>query len=115
MGSQLIIFFSIVGRREPCGMPSSPGLIFVGLCLARLRSYLPAGGQVVVLGVLLYEKWFLFELCGVFGESEIIDVLRIPRGLVRSSFTFFFLLYSPGQRAQVINFSDFLSFFSSSS
>ena len=77
MRSWLIIFFSIVGRREPCGMHSSPGLVFVGLCLAQLRNYLLADGRVVVLGALLCEKWFLFVLYGVFGESKMLDVSRI--------------------------------------
>jgi hypothetical protein len=27
------------GQQEPCGMPSSIGLVFVGLCHARLRSF----------------------------------------------------------------------------
>jgi hypothetical protein len=80
-------------------MHSSPGLVFVGLCLAQLRNYLLAGGRVVFLGALLCEKWFIFVLCGVFGESEMLDISRIFRGLVRSSSTFFFLPYSPGQRA----------------
>ena len=80
-------------------MPPSPGLVFVGLCLAQLRSYLLASGQVVILGALLCGKWFFFVLCGVFGESKMIDVSRIPQGLVRSSSTYFFLLYSLGQRA----------------
>jgi hypothetical protein len=61
----------------PCGMPSSPGLVFVGLCLARLRSYLLAGGQVVVPEALLCGKWFLFVLYGIFGESKMIDVSKI--------------------------------------
>jgi hypothetical protein len=33
-----------------------PGLAYVGLCLARLRSYLLVGGRVVVQGALLCEK-----------------------------------------------------------
>ena len=62
-------------------MPSSPGLVFVGLCLARLRSYLLAGGRVVILRALLCGKWFLFVLCGVFAKSEMINVSRILRVL----------------------------------
>jgi hypothetical protein len=80
-------------------MLSSPVLAFVGLCLAQLRIYLLAGGRVVTLGALLCGKWCLFVLCGVFGESETLDVSRILRGLVRSFSTFFFLPYSPGLRA----------------
>jgi hypothetical protein len=100
MRSRLIIFFSIAGRREPCGMPFLPGLVFVGLCLARLRSYLLAGGRVVVQGALLCGKWFLFVLCSVFGGSKMIDVLRTLQGLARSSSIFFFFLpFSPRQRA----------------
>jgi hypothetical protein len=99
MGSRLIIFLSIVGRRVLCGMPFLPGLVFVGLCLAQSRRFLPAGGRVVEQGALLFGKWFLFVLCGVFGGSAMIDVLRTPRGLVRSSFIFFFLPFSPGQWA----------------
>ena len=99
MGSRLIIFSFIVGQQKPCGMPSLPGSVFVGLCLAWLRIYLLAGGRVVVQGVLLCEKWFLFVLCGVFGGREMIDVLRILWGLARRSSIFFFLPFSPGQRA----------------
>jgi hypothetical protein len=54
---------------------------------------------VAVPGVLWYEKWSLFVLCGVFGESETIDVLRTLRDLLRILSTFFFLPFSPGQRA----------------
>jgi hypothetical protein len=98
MGSRLIIFFSIVGQRELCGMPSSLGLVFVGSCLARSRNYLLAGGRVVVPGALWCGKWSLFVLYGVFGESETIDVLRTLRDLLRNLSTFFFLPFSPGQR-----------------
>jgi hypothetical protein len=79
-------------------MPSSPSLVFAGLCLARLRSYLLAGGRVVVLETLLCGKWFLFVLCGVFGGSKMIDVLRTLQSLARNSSTFFFLPFSLGQR-----------------
>jgi hypothetical protein len=88
-----------VGQQEPCGMPSSIGLVVVGLCLARLRSYWPAGGRAVILGVLLYGKWSLTVLCGVFGVSETIDVSRTSRGLLKNFSIFFFLPFSPGQRA----------------
>jgi hypothetical protein len=54
---------------------------------------------VVVLEAMLCGKWFLFVLCGVFGESEMIDVSRTLRGLVRNSSTFFFLPFSRGQQA----------------
>jgi hypothetical protein len=96
MGSRLIIFFSIVGRRVLCGMPFLPSLVYVGLCLAQSMRFLLAGGRLVVQGVMLFEKWFLFELCGAFGGNAKIDVLRTPRGLVRSSSIFFCLLFSPG-------------------
>jgi hypothetical protein len=73
---------------------------FVGLCLARLRSYLLAGSQVVVQGALLCGKWLLFVLCGLFVGSEMIDVLGTLQSLARSSSFFFsFLPFSPGQRA----------------
>jgi hypothetical protein len=52
MGSRLIIFFSIVGLRELCGMPSLLGLVCVRSCLPRSRSYLLAGGRAVVPGML---------------------------------------------------------------
>jgi hypothetical protein len=84
-----------VGRQVLCGMPFLPGLVNVGLCLARSRRFLLAGGRVVVQGVLLFGKWFLFVLCGVFGGSAMINVLRNLRGLVRSSSIFFFLPFSP--------------------
>jgi hypothetical protein len=98
MESRLIIFFSIVGQRELCGMPSSPDLVFVGLCLVRSRSYWLAGGRVITPEALLCGKWSLFVLCSVFGVSETIDVSRTPRGLLRNFSTFFFLLFSPGQQ-----------------
>jgi hypothetical protein len=98
MGNLLIIFFSIVGQRELCGMLSSPGLAFVGLCLVRSMSYWLAGGRVDAPGALLCGKWSLYVLCGVFGVSGTFDVSRTPRGLLRIFSTFFFLLFSPGQR-----------------
>jgi hypothetical protein len=97
MGNRLIIFFSIVGQRELCGMLSSPGLAFVGLCLVRSMSYWLAGGRVNAPRALLCGKWSLSVLFGVFGVSETLDVLRTPRGLLRIFSTFFFLLFSPGQ------------------
>jgi hypothetical protein len=92
-------FFSIVGQREPCGMPYLSGLAFVRSCLGRSRSSLLVGGRVVVPGVLLCGKWFLFVLCGVFGESKTTNVLRTLRDLLRSLFTFSFSPSSLGQRA----------------
>jgi hypothetical protein len=86
MGNQLTIFFSTVGLQEPCGMPSSSGLVSARLCLVRLRSFWPAGGLVVVPRVLSFGKWSPSVLCGVFGVSEIFDVSRIPRGLLRIFF-----------------------------
>jgi hypothetical protein len=97
MGSRLIIFFSTVGQQEPCGMPSSIGSAFVGLCRARLRSYWLAGGRVVALEALLFGKWSPYVLCGVFGVSETIDASRTPRDLLRNSSTFFFSPSSPRQ------------------
>jgi hypothetical protein len=80
-------------------MPSSTGLVFVGSCLVRLRSYWLAGGRVVAPGVLSFGKWSLSVLCGVFGANETLDVSRTPRGLLRISFTFFCLLFSLRQPA----------------
>jgi hypothetical protein len=77
-------------------MPSSIGLVFVGLCHARLRSNWLVGGRVVVPGALLFEKWSLSVLCSVFGVSETIDILMTPRGLLRNFSTFFFLSFYPG-------------------
>jgi hypothetical protein len=87
-----------VRQREPCGMPSSFGSVSIGSCLARLRSYWPAGGRVVALEALLFGKWFPYVLCGVFGASETIDASRTPRDLLRNSSTFFFSPFSPGQQ-----------------
>jgi hypothetical protein len=96
MGSQLIIFFFTVGQREPCGMPSSTSLVFVGLCHTRLRSFWLVGSRVAVPRALLFEKWSFYVSCGVFGVSETIDVSRIPRGLLKNSsiFSYPFLLDS---------------------
>jgi hypothetical protein len=99
MGSRLIIFFSIVGLRELCGMPSLLGLVGVRSCLAQSRSYLLAGGRAVVPGMLWCGKWSLFVLCGVFGESKTIDVSMTFRDTLRNLSTFFFLPFSPRQRA----------------
>ena len=96
MGSWWIIFFSIVGQQVLCGMPYLPGLVFAGLCLARSRRFLLAGSWVVAQGALLFGKWFIFVLRGVFGGSAMIDVLRTLRSLVRSSSIFFFLPSSLG-------------------
>jgi hypothetical protein len=80
-------------------MHSLIGLVCVESCLARSRSYLLAGGRAVFPGVLWCGKWFLFVLCGVFGESETIDVSMTPRDPPRNLSTFFFLPFSPGKRA----------------
>jgi hypothetical protein len=48
---------------------------------------------------LWFGKWSPFVLCGVFGVSETIDVLRIPRGLLRNFSIFFFLPSFHGLRA----------------
>jgi hypothetical protein len=77
-------------------MPFLPGLDLARLCLARSRRSFLAGGLVVALGVPLFGKWFLFVLCGVFGGSVMIDVLRTLVGLVRSFSIFFTLRFSPG-------------------
>jgi hypothetical protein len=73
--------------------------VFVELCLARLRSYWLVGGRAVVPRALLFGKWSLTVLCGVFGVSETIDVSRTPRDLLRNFSIFFFLPFSPRQRA----------------
>jgi hypothetical protein len=112
-GSWLIIFLFIVRQRVVCGMPSSPGLAFAGLCLASSRSYLRIGGWKVVRGAQLFGKWSLIILCGVFGGSKIIDVSRTRRGLEMSSSIFFFLLSTlrlqAGLALRVISFVDFFS------
>jgi hypothetical protein len=87
-----------VGLRVLFGMLSLPDLVFAGLCLALSRSYMQAGGRVAIRGVLLFGKWFISILCGVYGGSVMIDVLRICRGLVRNSSIFSFLFFSPGQQ-----------------
>ena len=64
---------------------------------------------------LLFERWSLIVLCGVFGGSEIIDVLRTRRGLEKSSSISFLLLFTwtiGWLASRVISFVDFLSFFS---
>ena len=58
MGSQLIIFFFIVGWWVLCGMPFLPGLVFAGLCLAQSKSYLLAGGRIRNIVV-----WKMIPLC----------------------------------------------------
>ena len=73
------------------------GLIFARLCLALSKSYLQVGGRVAERGVQLCGKWSLIVLCGVFGVKETIDISRTQRGLERSSYISFFLLFTPGQ------------------
>jgi hypothetical protein len=51
---------------------------------------------VAVRGVLLFEKWSIIVLCGVFGVKEIIDVSRTRRGLGRSSSIYFFFHFAHG-------------------
>ena len=51
---------------------------------------------MAVRGVLLFEKWFLIVLYGVFGVKEIIDVSKTQRGLERSSSIYFFFLFTHG-------------------
>jgi hypothetical protein len=87
-----------VGLRVLYGMLCSPGLVFARLCLVLLRSYTPAGGWVAVRGVWLFGKLLLFVLCGVFGESVMIDVSRTRRGLMRNYSIFSFLLFLLGLR-----------------
>jgi hypothetical protein len=65
-----------VRQQVACGMPSSHGLACVGLCLTLSRSYWQVGGREVVQGVLLFGKWSIIVLCGVFGGSVTIDVSR---------------------------------------
>jgi hypothetical protein len=98
MGSRLIIYLFIVGLQGLCGMLSSPGLVFAGLCRALSMSYMPAGGWVAVRKVWLFGKWFIFALCGVFGGSVMMGALKTCRGLVRSYSIFSFLLFSPKLR-----------------
>ena len=80
-------------------MLSSLSLASIGLCLAQSRSYWLTGGRAVIPEALLFGKWSLSVLCGVFRASETIDVLRTPQGLLRNSSTFFSLPFSPGQWA----------------
>ena len=87
MGSRLIISYFIVGLLGLYGMLFSPDLGFVGLCLALLEIYMPAGGRVAVRGVRLFGKWFSYALCGVSGGSVMIGALRTSRGLRRNLFT----------------------------
>jgi hypothetical protein len=54
---------------------------------------------VAVRGALLFGKWSLIVLCGVFGGRETLNVSRIRRGLERSSSIFFFLLFTLGLQA----------------
>jgi hypothetical protein len=55
-----------------------------GSCLARWWVCLHVGGPEVDLGVLLFEKWFLYALCDVYGWKETRDALRILRDLWRN-------------------------------
>ena len=70
------------------------------------------GGQVVVQGVPWFEKCFLFVLCGVFGGSVMIDVLRSSEDLLHF-FLFTLFTWIAGWLALRVNsFANFLSFFS---
>jgi hypothetical protein len=74
-------------------MLSSLGLVFVGLCLALPKIYLPVGGWVAVRGVQLLRKWFPFALCGAFRGSVMIGALRTSRGLIRNFSICSYLLF----------------------
>ena len=87
MESRLIISNFIVGLLGLYGMLFSPDLGFVGLCLALLEIYMPAGGRVAVRGVRLFGKWFPYALCGVSGGSVMTGALRTSRGLKRNLVT----------------------------
>jgi hypothetical protein len=75
-----------VWQQVVCGMPSLLGLACVG-------------GREVVRGALLFGKWSLIVLYGVFGGNVTIDVSRTRRGLEWSSSIFFFLLSILGLQA----------------
>jgi hypothetical protein len=75
-------------------MPSLHGLACVGLCLAPSRKYLRVGGRKVIRGALLFGKWSLIVLCGVFEGSVTINVSKTRRDFERSSSIFFFTLYT---------------------
>jgi hypothetical protein len=59
-------------------------LAFARLCLAQSKIYMPVGGQVADRGVRLFGKWFPCVLCGAFGGSVMIGVLRTSQGLLKS-------------------------------
>ena len=84
MESRLIISFFIVGLRGLCGILSSPGLVFAGLCLAQSKIYMLASGQVAIRGVRLFGKWFACALCGASGGSVMIGALRTSQGPMRN-------------------------------
>jgi hypothetical protein len=86
-----------------CGTLFLASLGCVGLCLARLKSYSPAGGRVVARGVRWLGRWFSYVLCGVFGGNVgrhtyvMLDALKTRRDLLRIFSIIFFLLFTLGQ------------------
>jgi hypothetical protein len=86
-----------------------------GLCwvsLAPSRSYLQVGGRGVVRGALMFGRWSLIVLCGVFGGSKIIDVSRTREELLHFFPDTLFTWTTDWLAPPVISFVDFLSFFS---
>jgi hypothetical protein len=80
-----------------CGTLLLAGLDCVGLCLARLGSYSPAGGRVAARGVRWFGRWSPYVSCGVFGWNVMLDALKTCRDLLRNFYIIFFLLFTLGQ------------------
>ena len=57
-----------------------------------------AGGREAVQGVRWFGKWFLVALCGAYGGSVMIDVLKTKRDPMRNSSICFSVLFSLGLR-----------------
>jgi hypothetical protein len=70
----------------------------LGLCLGGWWIYLRVRGREVILEVLLFGKWSLFALCGVYGMNKMGDTLRILKGIWRGFCSFSLLLFSLGQQ-----------------
>jgi hypothetical protein len=61
-------------------MLSLVALGYHGLCLIRWLICWLAGGWVVALGVLLFEKWCFLALCMAYGGNEVTEISRTKKG-----------------------------------
>jgi hypothetical protein len=80
MGRLLIISFFVVRLPILYGTLFSAALGSLVLCLIVWRTCFLVGGRVVVLGVLLYGRWFPYALFRACGGKVTIEILKTKNG-----------------------------------